>query len=121
MRTLRFHSIIILLSFTPLLGLWGCAHVPKPPSEEMRGQFGAVGIVSEGSSPNIQFHPEFAKGRLAGAAMGAGIGTGAGALYGLSIIIGRGGSCGGQACAGVVVIAAAASAIGAVAGGVLGG
>ncbi len=112
--------IIILVSIALLLGQWSCAHVPKPPSEEMRAQLGTIGIVSGPSNPKIQFHPEFAKGRLSGAAMGAGIGTGAGALYGLSIVA-RGGSCGGQACAAVAMIAAASAAVGAVVGGVAGG
>ncbi len=112
--------IIILGSIALLLGQWSCAHVPKPPSEEMRAQFGTIGIVPASSAPKIQFRPDFAKGRLSGAGKGAGIGTGAGALYGLSIIA-RGGSCGGQACAAVAVIAAASAAVGAVAGGVVGG
>ena len=103
-----------------LLGPWGCAHVPKPPYEEMRAQFGTIGIVSASSSPKNQFHPEFAKGRLSGASKGAGVGTGAGALYGLSLVT-RGGSCSGQGCGVVVIIAAASAAIGGVVGGVAGG
>ncbi len=112
--------IIILVSIALVIGQWSSAHVPKPPSEEMRAQFGTIGIVSVRSDPQIQFRPDFAKGRLSGAGKGAGIGTGAGALYGLSLIA-HGGSCGGQACAAVAVVAAAAAAIGAVAGGVVGG
>jgi hypothetical protein len=114
------NSIIILLSIALPLALWGCAHMPKPPSEEMRAQFGTIGIVSATSSPKIQFYPEFAKGRLSGASKGAGMGTGAGALYGLSFI-GHGGSCSGQGCAAVLVVAAASAAIGGFVGGVTGG
>jgi hypothetical protein len=113
-------SIIILLSIAIFLGQSGCAHMPKLPSEEMRAQFGKIGIVSVPSTPKIQFYPEFAKGRLLGASKGASMGTGAGALYGLSFI-GHGGSCSGQGCAAVLVVAAASAAIGGVAGGVAGG
>jgi hypothetical protein len=114
------NSIIILLSIALLPGLWNCAHSPKPVSDEMRAQFGKIGISSASSTPKIRFHPEFAKGRLSGAAMGAGIGTGAGALYGLTLIP-PGGSCRGEACAVVAIIAAAGAAIGGVVGGVTGG
>jgi hypothetical protein len=120
MRVPRCHAILFLLSIALLLGQWSCAHMPKPPSEEMRAQFGTIGIVSAASNPKIQFHPEFAKGRLSGVGKGASMGTGAGALYGLSLMA-RGGSCGGQACAAVAIIAAASAAIGAVVGGVAGG
>ncbi len=120
MRVSIQYSILILLSIASLLGQWGCAHVPKPPSEEMRAQFGTIGIVSARSNPKIQFHPEFAKGRLSGAAIGAGIGTGAGALHGLSLIP-PGGSCRGQECGVIVIIAAASATIGGVIGGVAGG
>lgn len=114
-------SIIILLSIALFLGQSGCAHMPKPPPEEMRAQFGTIGIVSARSNPKIQFHPEFAKGRLSGAGKGAAIGTGAGALYGLSLL-GHGGSCSGGSCGAVIVILATASAtIGGVMGGVAGG
>ncbi len=118
--TVKPNSIVILLFTALLSGVWSCAHTPKPVSEEMRAQFGKIGIVSVPSPPKIQFHPEFAKGRLSGAGMGAGIGTGAGALYGLSLVT-RGGSCNGQGCAVVVIIAAASAAIGGVAGGIAGG
>lgn len=113
-------AMIISLVIASLLGPWGCAHVPKPPSEEMRAQFGTIVIVPASSKPKIQFHPEFAKGRLSGAGKGAGMGTGAGALYGLSLMA-RGGSCNGQGCAVIVIIAAASAAIGGVVGGVAGG
>jgi hypothetical protein len=82
MRISRGYPIIILLSIALLLGLWGCAHLPKPPSEEMRAQFGTIGIVSARSNPKIQFHPEFAKGRLSGAGIGFSVGLGSGILYG---------------------------------------
>lgn len=114
------NSIVILLFTALLSGVWSCAHNPKPVSEEMRGQFGKIGIAYTPSSPKIQFHPEFAKGRLSGASIGAGIGTGAGALYGLTLVT-RGGSCNGQGCAVVLIVAAASAAIGGVAGGVAGG
>jgi hypothetical protein len=120
MRVSIRNSILILLSIVLLLGQWGCAHISKPPSEEMRAQFGTIGIVSVRSNPKIQFHPEFAKGCLSGAGKGAGIGTGAGALYGLSLIA-HGGSCSGQGCEVIVIIAAASAAIGGVIGGVCGG
>ncbi len=120
MKFLLHLPTTILLSTALLFGPWGCAHVPKPPSDEMRAQFRTIGIVSGSSSPKIQFHPEFAKGRLSGAGKGAGIGTGAGALYGLSLVT-RGGSCSGQACGVVVIVAAASAALGGVAGGVAGG
>jgi len=94
--------------------------MPKPPSEEMRAQFGTIGIVSATSNPEIQFYPKFAKGRLSGAAKGTAVGTSAGALVGLSLI-GYGGSCGGQGCVVIAIIAAASAAIGGVVGGVVGG
>ncbi len=114
------NAIVTLLSIAMLPGLWGCAHSPKPVSEEMRAQFGKIGIVSAVSTPKIQFHPEFAKGRLSGAGKGASMGTGAGALYGLSFMA-HGGSCSGQGCAAVAIIAVACAAIGGVVGGVAGG
>ncbi len=114
------NSIVTFLTIIILFGQSSCAHVPKPPSEEMRAQFGKIGIASVPSPPKIQFHPEFAKGRLSGASIGAGIGTGAGALYGLSLVT-RGGSCNGQGCAVVLIAAAASAAIGSVVGGVAGG
>ncbi len=114
------NSIVILL-FTGLLsGVWSCAHSPKPVSQEMRAQFGTIGIVSATSNPKIQFHPEFAKGRLSGAAIGTAIGTGSGALFGLSLMA-YGGSCTGQGCEAVLIVAAASAAIGGVVGGVVGG
>lgn len=120
MKHFARYPIIILLSIALLLGLWGCAHMPKPPSEEMKAQFGTIGIVSAASNPKIRFHPEFAKGRLSGACKGAGMGTVAGAFCGLSLM-GHGGSCSGQGCAVIVIIAAASAAIGGVVGGVAGG
>ena len=85
MRVSIRHRIIILLSIALLLGVRSCAHMPKPPSEEMRAQFGTIGIVSKRSNPKIQFHPEFSKGRLSGAGKGFSMGIGAGALYGAVI------------------------------------
>jgi hypothetical protein len=82
MRISRRYLILILLSIALLLRQWGCAHMPKPPSEEMRAQFGTIGIVSARSNPNIQFHPKFAKGRLTGAGIGFSAGLGGGILYG---------------------------------------
>ncbi len=112
--------IIILLSVAILLGQSGCAHVPKAPSEEMRMQFGKIGIVSATSNPEIQFHPEFAKGRLSGTAKGVAVGTGAGVLIGLSLIA-SGGPCSAEGCVGMVIVAAASAAIGGLVGGVIGG
>jgi len=120
MRVAMHYSILVFLSIALLLGLGGCAHMPKPPSEEMRGQFGTIGIISSTFNPKIQFHPEFSKGRLSGVGKGVGIGTGAGALYGLSLMA-HGGSCSGEACAVILVIAATSAAIGGVVGGVCGG
>ena len=85
MRVSIRYPIIIFLSIALLLGGWGCAHMPKPPSEEMRAQLGTIGIVSTRSNPKIQFHPEFAKGRLSGAGIGFSMGLGVGALYGAVI------------------------------------
>jgi hypothetical protein len=82
MRISKRYSIFMLVSIASLLGQWGCAHMPKPPSEEMRAQFGTIGIVSARSNPNIQFHPEFAKGRLSGAGIGFSAGLGVGIIYG---------------------------------------
>jgi hypothetical protein len=114
------HSIIISLSAALLLSVWSCAHAPKPVSEEMRARFGTIGIVSAPSNPRIQFHPEFGKGRLSGAGKGVAVGTGAGALLGLSLIA-YGGSCRGEGCVGMVIVAAASAAIGGLVGGVIGG
>lgn len=116
MRVLIRYPTLMLLSVALLLGQLGCPHMPKPPSEEMRAQFGTIGIVSGRSNPKIQFHPEFAKGRLSGACIGAGMGTGVGALYGLSLIASDG-CCIGEGCAVVAIVAAA---IGGVIGGVTG-
>ena len=120
MRTLIHYSILILLSIGLLLGQWGCAHMPKLPSDEMRAQLGKIGIVSASSDPKIQFHPEFAKGRLSGAGKGAGIGSGAGALYGLSLIPPTG-PCRGYSCGAIAILAGTSATIGAVVGGVMGG
>jgi hypothetical protein len=114
------NSIVSWLSIVILLGQSGCAHMPNPPSKEMRAQFGTIGVISAPSNPKIQFHPEFAKGRLSGAGKGAAMGTGAGALVGLALM-GHGGSCSGESCVGVAIIAAASAAIGGVVGGVAGG
>jgi hypothetical protein len=94
--------------------------MPKLLSEETRAQFGTIGIVSASSDPMIQFHPEFAKGRLSGAYKGAGIGSGAGALYGLSLIPPPG-PCRGYSCGAVAILAGTSVTIGAVVGGVMGG
>jgi hypothetical protein len=120
MKNIKCYLIIIWLFLVFFLGQWGCAHMPKPPSEDMRAQFGTIGIVSAPNTPKIQFHPEFAKGRLSGASKGASMGTGAGALYGLSLVA-QGGSCSGQGCAAVLIVATASAAVGAVAGCVVGG
>jgi hypothetical protein len=82
MRVSIRYPIIISLFIALLLGQWSCAHMPKPPSEEMRAQFGTIGIVSTHSYPKIQFHPEFAKGRLSGAGIGFSMGLGVGTLGG---------------------------------------
>jgi len=130
MRTLIHYSILILLSIGLLHGQWGCAHMPKLPSEEMRAQFGTIGIVSASSDPKIQFHPEFAKGRLSGVYRGTGIGAGAGALYGLCLLtpacnapgyIPPPGSCRGNACLGILIAYGTGATIGAIVGGVVGG
>ena len=113
-------AIVILLSILMLFGPWGCAHGPKPVSEEMRAQFGKIGIVSAPSTPEIQFYPEFAKGRFLGASKGASMGSSAGALYGLSFIPPTG-SCHGEACLAVAILAGTLATIGAVVGGVSGG
>jgi hypothetical protein len=112
------NSIIILLSIALLLGFWGCAHMPKPPSEEMRAQFGTIGIVSATSNPKIQFHPEFAKGRLSGAGIGFSAGLGTGIIYG-----GLGGAAASTPSGGFLTpfLAAGGAAIGGVIGGVYGG
>ncbi len=120
MRISIRYPILILLSIVLLFGQWGCAHMPKPLSEEMRAQFGTIGIVSARSNANIQFHPEFAKGSLAGAGKGAAMGTAAGALYGLSLMA-HGGSCSGHSCGVVAILAAGSATIGGAIGGVVGG
>jgi hypothetical protein len=118
-------AIVISLAIALLPGPWGCAHSPKTVSEEMRGQFGRIGIVSVPSTPKIQFHPEFAKGCFSGAGKGAGMGSVAGALAGL-YFLGLGGgslpsSCNREECVVILVIGAAVIAIGGVVGGVTGG
>ncbi len=120
MRVSKRYSILILLFIALLLGQWGCAHMPKPPSEEMRTQFGTIGIVSARSNPKIQFHPEFAKGRLSGAGKGAGMGTLRG-TRGVLFIPPPRETCSGQECAAILIIGAAIAAIGGVVGGVTGG
>jgi len=115
MKNIKCYPIIIWLFLAFFLGQWGCAHMPKPPSEEMRGQFGTIGIVSKPCNPEIQFHPEFAKGRLSGAGIGFSVGLGAGILYG--------GLVGAAAGGGFLTpfLAAGGAAIGGVTGGVYGG
>jgi len=111
-------SVIILLSIVQFLGLSGCAHIPKPPSEEMRAQFGKIGVVSAPSNPKIQFHPEFAKGRLSGTSIGFSAGFGAGVLYGGLYGAAVSAPSGGLVAPYVVV---GGAAIGGVIGGVYGG
>jgi hypothetical protein len=110
--------VIILLSISQFLGLSGCAHMPKPPSEEMRAQFGTIGIVSATSNPKIQFHPEFAKGRLSGAGIGFSAGLGVGVLYGAVSGAAASTPSGGFL---IPFLAAGGAAIGGVIGGVYGG
>jgi len=112
------NSIIILLSIALLPGVWSCAHSPKPVSEEMRAQFGTIGIVSGSSKPKIQFHPEFAKGRLSGAGIGFSVGLGGGILYG-----GLVGAAASTPSGGLVApfVVGGGAAIGGVVGGVYGG
>jgi hypothetical protein len=92
--------------------------MPKPPSEEMRVQFGTIGIVSACSNPKIQFHPEFAKGRLSGAGIGFSTGLGVGILYGA-----LGGAAASTPSGGFLApfLVAGGAAIGGVVGGVVGG
>jgi hypothetical protein len=111
-------SIIMLLSIVIFLGQSGCAHMPKPPSEEMRAHFGKIGIVSASSNPKIQFHPEFAKGRLSGAGIGFSAGLGSGILYGGLVGAAASAPSGGWVAPYVV---AGGAAIGGVIGGVYGG
>ena len=110
--------IIILVSIALLLGQWSCAHVPKPPSEEMRAQFGTIGIVSVRSDPKIQFRPDLAKGRLSGAGIGFSTGLGAGILYGGLVGAAASSPSGGFL---APFLVAGGAAIGGVAGGVYGG
>lgn len=112
------NSIIILLSIVMFLGQSGCAHMPKLPSEEMRAQFGTIDIVSARSNPNIQFHPEFAKGRLSGAGIGFSVGLGSGILYGALVGAAASTPSGGFL---TPYFAAGGAAIGGVIGGVYGG
>jgi hypothetical protein len=92
--------------------------MPKPPSEEMRAQFGTIGIVSASSNPKIQFHPEFAKGRLSGAGIGFSAGLGGGILYG-----GLVGAAASTPTGGLLIpfLAGGGAAIGGVIGGAYGG
>jgi hypothetical protein len=92
--------------------------MPRPPSEEMRAKFGTIGIVSARSNPKIQFHPEFAKGRLSGAGIGSSMGLGVGVLYGA-----LGGAAASTPSGGLLApfFVAGVAAIGGVIGGVYGG
>ncbi len=63
--------------------LVGCASMPKPPSPEMREQFGRLSIVAIPGAPQGQFHT-FAKGRLEGTAKGAALGSAEGLMHVLS-------------------------------------
>jgi hypothetical protein len=111
-------SIIILLLIPIFLGQSGCAHSPKPVPEEMRAQFARIGIVSAPSNSKIQFHPEFAKGRLSGAGIGFSTGLGVGVFYGAVS-----GAAASTPSGGLLVpfLAAGGAAIGGVIGGVYGG
>ena len=67
---MRFSSrslIVILLSFTFLLGHWGYAAqtpyiLPPTPPEEVKAQLGAVGVVSACFPPEITFNEPMGKG-----------------------------------------------------------
>jgi hypothetical protein len=119
MRVSIRHSIFILVSIVLLLSQWGCAHhMLKPPSEEIRAQFGTIGIVSPRSNPKIQFYPEFAKGRLSGAGIGFSVGLGSGILYGALVGAAASAPSGGFVAPYVI---AGSAAIGGVVGGVYGG
>lgn len=83
--------IVILLSFTFLVGHCGCAVqtpyiLPPTPPEEVKAQLGAVGVVSACFPPEITFREPMGKGAgmATGAAGGAlitiGLGVEAGAI-----------------------------------------
>jgi len=118
MKNVKCYPIIIWLFLVFFLGQWGCAHVPKPLSEEIREQFGTIGIVSSRSSPKIQFHPEFAKGRLSGGGIGFSVGLGGGILYGALVGAAASAPSGGLVAPYVI---AGGAAIGGVIGAVQGG
>ena len=112
------NTIVILLSIATFSGLWSCAHTPKPVSEEMRSEFGRIGILSATSAPKVHFYPEFAKGRLSGAGIGFSAGLGTGMLYGAVC-----GAAASTPSGGILIpfLAAGGAAIGGAIGGVYGG
>jgi hypothetical protein len=118
MKNIKCYPITIWLFLVFFLGQWGCAHMPKPSSKEMRGRFGTIGIVSARCNPKIQFHPEFAKGRLSGAGIGFSAGLGVGILYGGLVGAAASTPSGGFL---TPILAAGGAAIGGVTGGVYGG
>jgi hypothetical protein len=78
---------IICIVFVLLLSINGCAHVPQkitsPPVEEIKIDFGKMGVVSPQFQPVTNFKKP--KGKMASAAAGAGtgvllVGTAAGAV-----------------------------------------
>lgn len=72
-------AIVISLSLAFLIGQWGCALVPQPPpplpSEQMRAQFGTIGVVSARFIPEAEFRDP-ARGWAGGAGRGAALGAG---------------------------------------------
>ncbi len=83
MRVGRHRLLILGLTVALLVGQWGCALKPyRAPSEEIRAQFGTVGVISRRLVPEAALEgPTGGKG--AGAAKGAGLGAGYSLLYGV--------------------------------------
>jgi len=85
MKTTMHYLMMILFFVSLLIGQLGCAHMPQHPSEEVRAQFGTIGIVSVRSALEPEFNPAVAKGRGLGAGKGVAVGLGKGALVGAAV------------------------------------
>lgn len=96
----------------------GCATMPGPPSEAVRGRLGVVGIEAVPSTPHGEFQT-YAQGRVSGAARGAAAGAAQGLIE--ALVQGAASSGGGPYAGAATAIAALLlAAVGGITGGTIG-
>lgn len=96
----------------------GCATMPGPPSEAVRGRLGVVGVEAISSSPRGEFQT-YAQGRVSGAARGAATGAAQGLIE--ALMQGAASSGGGPYAGAATAIAALLlTAVGGITGGAIG-